>query len=97
MTAEGETKVTVESMSRMVRGAFKEGELETENELDSGKMSIYTGVRVSGMWFRLDDDMAGLYCVEGMDESADEEVDELSLVEESEDKGEGEASSKLWL
>lgn len=64
MTAEGETKVTVESMSLMGRGVSEEvceatpggGKLYgeengawelDENELDSGKMSMYTGVRIS--------------------------------------------------
>jgi hypothetical protein len=69
-----------------------------EDELDSGKMSMYTGVRVSGRWFRLDEDMSR-YCPEDMDAPVDEQVDELSLldVEELEYKVEGEGLDSLWL
>lgn len=113
MTVEGETKVTVESMSLMGRGvsevcattpwegwygeengARERDEDELKNELDSGKMSMYTGVRVSGRWFRLDDGM--LWC---RPEDVDEPVDELSLldVEELEYEEEGERLDSSWL
>jgi hypothetical protein len=82
-------------------GAREREENELEYELDSGKMSMYTGVRVSGRRFRLDDGMSR-YWPEDMDEPVDEQVDELSLldVEELEYKEEGEwlnSSSNTWL
>jgi len=41
-----------------------------QRELDSGKMSMYTGVRVSGSWLRLDNGMVELprYCGEDIEE-----------------------------
>lgn len=61
-------------------------------------MSIYTGVRVSGRWFRLDEDMSR-YCSEDIDAPVDEQVDELSLLdfEDLEYKEEGEGLDSLWL
>lgn len=90
MTAEGETKVTVGSMSLMRRGELEEGwglyeegprerdEEELEYGVGSGKMSMKTGVR----------DSEGLFLLEGgmIGEPVDEEEDEWSLVEESPDK-----------
>lgn len=63
---------------------------ECDHELDSGKMSMYTGVRESGSWLYLDGSMIGLYCADDVGEPVDEEVDESSLGKESQDKEEGE-------
>jgi hypothetical protein len=71
-------------------GSQGRDEDEFNHELDSGKMSMYTGVRESGSWLCLDDGMTGLYCADDVGEPADEEVDESSLGKESQDKEEGE-------
>lgn len=71
-------------------GAREREEDEFDHELDSGKMSMYTGVRESGSWLCLDDGIIGLYCAEDVGESADEEADESSLGNEAQDIEESE-------
>lgn len=64
-------------------GTREREEDELENELASGKMSMYTGVRLSEGLCRLEDGIA-VYSAEDM-EPVDEEADEASLPEESTD------------